>query len=472
MVLDVRKTRPKVLVIHALRPSSRKTTIEHLQAFKVHLPTADVQFLHFAQPIPRALSDAINPDLLIVNYDYLNYRFTPLWPYIKNRHREIARRAANVIAIAQDDFWAYELLDQWCVSWSVNRVLTPIDNDVEVLYRKTVQNAEFRTVLTGYAPSAPYPQRPLIERPIDLGQRVRTMPPHLGSYAQKKFLQAARVASQARQAGFVVDVSTRVEDSLIGNAWTDFLCRCKFTVSMKGGASIADPRGMMYARVEARKQRGRFETRSAQELKFLRRQDNKYVFSAISPRLFEAAAAGTCQLLRTDDYLGVLEPGKHYVPLNDDLSNCKEAFNTMRDLDACQEIAQRTQERLIESGEFGYHKLVHAATQGLLDLKNGLSEDPGWNSLVDYLADANRLALERQLELHDAVVHLIHETLSNKRQPNSEARKIVMRLVAERNLTNWFETQKMYAIADPVFWRSPWIWRGVPPVESRHQPDC
>lgn len=117
-------SRHKVLIIHALRPTSRQTTIDHLLAFREYLRDADVQYLHFAQPLPKGLLDQVEPDLLIVNYDFLNYRFTPLWLYIKNRHRNLARQSRKVVAIAQDDFWAHRLLDNWCMSWKVDRVLT------------------------------------------------------------------------------------------------------------------------------------------------------------------------------------------------------------------------------------------------------------------------------------------------------------------------------------------------------------
>lgn len=148
--------RPKVLVIHALRPTSRQTTIDHLLSFREHLPHCDVQYLHFQQPIPRELS-TVAPDLLVVNYDYLNYRFSPLWPYIRKRHRDIARRAGNVVAIAQDDFWANRLLDNWCMDWDVDRILTPIDNDREILYPRSSRTKELRTGLTGYVRSGPVP---------------------------------------------------------------------------------------------------------------------------------------------------------------------------------------------------------------------------------------------------------------------------------------------------------------------------
>ena len=138
-----------------------------MHSFRHHLPDADVQFLHFQQPLPDGPS-RISPDLLIVNYDYLNYRFTPLWPFIKNRHREIARRANRVVAIAQDDFWANQLLDDWCMNWDVDRILTPIDNDREVLYPRSIRTKEFRTGLTGYVRSGEFPKtKPLRDRPID-----------------------------------------------------------------------------------------------------------------------------------------------------------------------------------------------------------------------------------------------------------------------------------------------------------------
>jgi hypothetical protein len=243
--------RPRVLVMHALRPTSRQTTIDHLLSFREHLPHADVQYLHFQQPLPKEFEN-IEVDLLIVNYDYLNYRFTPLWPYVKRRHIGIARKAKKVVAIAQDDFWANKLLDNWCMDWDVDRILTPIDNDLEVLYPRSIKTKEFKTALTGYVKSGPVPETKLLrDRPIDLGQRVREMPPHLGRLAQAKARQAVTMADAAKNAGFTVDVSTRVEDSFIGTAWSNFLASCKFTVGMKGGASLHDPRGLIHTKVQS-----------------------------------------------------------------------------------------------------------------------------------------------------------------------------------------------------------------------------
>ena len=158
--------RPHVLVIHALRPTSRQTTIDHLLSFREHLPQADVQYLHFQQPLPKEFEE-IEVDLLVINYDYLNYRFTPLWSFVKNRHINIARKAKKVVALAQDDFWANKLLDNWCMDWDVDRILTPIDNDLDVLYPRSIKSKEFKTALTGYVKSGPVPETKLLrDRPM------------------------------------------------------------------------------------------------------------------------------------------------------------------------------------------------------------------------------------------------------------------------------------------------------------------
>lgn len=452
-------SRFRVLIVHALRPTSRQTTIDHLLAFRKHLPDADVQFLHFAQPLPQGIAENIAPDLLIVNYDYLNYRFTPLWPYIKNRHRDIAHKAANVVAIPQDDFWCHKLLDNWCVSWGVRRILTPIENDLDVLYPKSSKRAEFRTVLTGYAPDRVGSTIALPERPIDLGQRVRMMPPHLGAYAHQKAEQSLRLADAARRAGYVVDVSTRTEDGFVGSAWLEFLAQCKFTVGMKGGASIADPYGLLYTRVESHKNRKVRNDTTSEDLGFIRRRDNKYRFPAISPRLFEAAASGTCQILRVDDYLGVLEPWTHYIPLHDDFSNIAEVIRAMADLDSAIRMAEHAREVLIDSGNFGYTNLVTAATERYLratTAKGGL----GWRAMKDWLETSARLSVPQTQSLSDASFHLIHESL---RQPNnSEAARIVFDHLQRASASEWFHLMSGAFADDPLGWRAPWIPRLLP----------
>jgi hypothetical protein len=444
--------RPKVLVMHALRPTSRQTTIDHLLSFREHLPHCDVQYLHFQQPIPKELQD-VSPDLFIVNYDFLNYRFTPLWPYIKNRYRNIARQSSKVVAIAQDDFWANKLLDNWCMDWDVDRILTPITNDLDVLYPRSIKHKEFRTALTGYVKSGPVPEtKQLRDRPIDLGQRVREMPPHLGRLAQAKARQAVSMADAARDAGFVVDVSTRVEDSFIGTAWFDFLSSCKFTVGMKGGASLHDPYGLIHTKVQSYVARHPQATFDEIERACFKGKDMKHEFTAISPRLFEAAMAGACQILQREDYLGVLEPWRDYIPLERGLSNMDEVLDAMRDLDRCQEIVTNAKQALINSKMFDYSNLVESASIDFLENVN--SCDSNWNELSQFLvflASAQTISSE----LHGAAFHL----MQSPRKVNTPEYLLVQQKVRENSLEEWFSTNSLLSERFAVCSRAPWVWR-------------
>ncbi len=452
--------RHKVVVIHALRPTSRQTTIDHLLSFREHLPNADVQYLHFQQPLPDECRD-VEPDLVVINYDFLNYRFSPLWPFMKRRHKQLADRAKKVVAIAQDDFWANKLLDDWCMDWDVDRILTPIDTDREVLYPRSIRSKEFRTGLTGYVKSGPPPvTAALRDRPIDLGQRVRDMPPHLGRLAQAKAVQAVTMADAARAAGFVVDVSTRVEDSFLGTAWFEFLASCKFTVGMKGGASLHDPRGLIHTKVESYRGRRPHATFDEIEAKCFPGKDLKHEFTAISPRLFESALAGTCQILQREDYLGVLEPWCDYLPLEKDFTNIHQVTAAMRDLEQCQEIVENAKTALVDSKLFDYSHLVHTTTDGLLG-QPSISDD-AWMSLAAYLRRSADVFASAGPELFDVALHLINETIvARVKKTDAVVARRVLELVETSAMSQWYCEIAELVSTDSLAKRAPWTWRPV-----------
>ena len=79
-----------------------------------------------------------------------------------------------------------------------------------------------------------------------------------------------------------------------------------------------------------------------------------YGFTAISPRLFEAAQTKTAQLLVEGEYDGILAADRHYVPLREDLSNLDEALERIADPAETEAFAERTWEDLILSGSYSY----------------------------------------------------------------------------------------------------------------------
>ena len=343
------------------------------------------------------------------------------------------------------------------MDWDVDRILTPIDNDLEVLYPRSIKTKEFRTALTGYVKSGPVPETKLLrDRPIDLGQRVREMPPHLGRLAQAKAHQAVTMAEAATRAGFKVDVSTRVEDSFIGTAWFDFLASCKFTVGMKGGASLHDPRGLIHTKVQSYLARHPGASFNEIERKCFKGKDMKHEFTAISPRLFESAMAGTCQILQREDYLGVLEPWRDYIPLNQDLSNMGEVLRAMNDLEGCQEIVSNARIALVDSQMFDYSQLVQTACGGLMPEQG--AECAHWNDFAGFLR-FSRSAQELATELHDGALY------ARKYKENTDLGSMELNFVhqklQESFLEEWSTTIAALSSQNNIEMRAPWIWRSV-----------
>lgn len=459
----------RVVVLHAARPTTRQTTIDHVLSFRRYLPTHDVQYLHFQQPLPRQMQ-LPDIDLLIVNYDYLNYRFTPLWPYVKRRNLELAQNSKRVVAIAQDDFWANRLLDNWCMDWSVDRIVTPIESGLEILYPRSIRSKEFRHALTGYVMrDQDLDTAPIADRPIHLGQRVRAMSPHLGRLALLKSEQAVAFAHIAEREGLRVDVSTKSEDAIIGRAWFEFLSSCQFTVSAKGGASLNDPYGLTYLKVRSLLNRWPQATFEEVEARCFPGRDMKHQFTAVSPRLFEAARVRTCQILIRDDYLGVLEPWRHYLPLESDMSNASEVLGTMRDVERCQQIADNCRSVLVESGDFDYSKFVDLVTGGLLE--RGRASDQKWEQFCTHLADSRRLFDDFGAELHDASVAYFTERAldrtglvvggKRKHRSSSVGLQALERLLRSKVDPEWIKKEQVLYDEDPLVVRCPWTWRPV-----------
>jgi hypothetical protein len=269
------------------------------------------------------------------------------------------------------------------------------------------------------------------------------------------------MAEAARNAGFRVDVSTRVEDSFIGAAWFDFLASCRFTVGMKGGASLHDPRGLIHTRVQSYRARHPDASFDEIEAKCFHGKDMRHEFTAISPRLFESALAGTCQILQRNDYLGVLEPWRDYLPLEADLSNMAEIIEAMRDLDRCQEIAKNARVALVDSGVFDYARLVETATEGFLEARGASRR--AWSDLGELLDANERIFATAGAELHDAVQYLMMENpaVSPDQLNTVEASEILDSL-----LRHGLEIELQAVIdgyrRDSLFMRTPWIWRPVP----------
>jgi hypothetical protein len=97
----------------------------------------------------------------------------------------------------------------------------------------------------------------------------------------------------------------------------------------------------------------------------------------------------TCQILAPDDYLGVLEPWVHYLPLAEDLGNIDEVREAMADDDLVGAVVDAAYEVLIASGDFDYSSFVRDMFE--TDIAPFVDPDRPRRDLSGYRAEVGRL---------------------------------------------------------------------------------
>jgi hypothetical protein len=78
----------------------------------------------------------------------------------------------------------------------------------------------------------------------------------------------------------------------------------------------------------------------------------------ISPRHLEAAATRTPQILVEGTYNGILEAGRHYIPLRTDFGNLPDIVDEVARGDGHRELAEQAYSDLVASGDYGYEAFV------------------------------------------------------------------------------------------------------------------
>jgi len=369
---------PKVYVLHALREDSRSTTISHTACFGRYLTDCQVEYVNVFGKIPSQTKS----DLAIVTYELVALRNLPIWKDLVHRIAPILRDAKLRVVMPQDDYSSCDVLDQFVVEQNFDFVFTPITRDLEQLYPKSSQrDVKFHEAFTGYFEQSDWVyleqfSRPYEKRTVDIGQRVRHLPPQLGEIAGRKGQLAVEFAHLASAAGFFCDVSTRAEDVFVGDDWWKFLGNSKFTVSRKGGASMADPKGRLADKVRRYQLRHPNATMEQIARRVSFKGGREGDFSAISPRLFEAAALGVCQILEPSHYVDGFEPWIHYIPLSEDFSNIDDVFDVMRDVERCKGIVQASQNLLLRSNAHSYSSFVELFSNVVQIGKGGPASQP------------------------------------------------------------------------------------------------
>jgi hypothetical protein len=353
----------QILVLHYTpRPRAvRLTTEQHLDAVTA-IRGARVLSYNAVNAAPSWLRH-LRFDAVVLHTTLLCMRWNVLFPAWRPGLDWLADVDCLKIAMPQDEYDRAHVLDEWLDDLGVSVVCTVLDDRHRIeLYPRLHRKAVFQEILTGYIDEQAAERfrarvRPTAERILDVVYRARHLPYWYGSHAQLKHRIGDAALARAGRHDLRCDISTRAPETILGDAWLDFLARGRATVGTESGASVLDRRGEAQKRVTAilEDEPGlSFEEVSSR----MPPGWDDYRFFAISPRHLEAVVTKTAQILVEGRYSGVLKPERHYIPVQSDLSDLDDGLERARDPRLLQELADQAYRDVYESGVCASRRLT------------------------------------------------------------------------------------------------------------------
>ncbi len=429
----------KILILHGIDSiaQSRRTSVHHAFFLPRHEPNHEYWLQAAQATIPPSLLRQ-KFDAVIIDTTFLCWRWTgDYFKKFKVKFDFIRDMNAVKIAFPQDEYDHSEVLENWLIDWKVDIVYSVCYSDFATFYPTLSQTAEIRFGYTGLFEASDIDlvsrfSSPWQDRTIDVGYRARRLPPYFGWFGKLKSDIADRFIEATTQRDVVTDISCLPEDALMGNNWLNFLGKCRFILGCESGSSVLDKRGAIKTACEAYMSRNPHANFEMVASKCFPGEDRSRPFTAISPRLFEAAAAGCGQILVPGHYSGVLEPWTHYLPLLADASNIDEILAAMKDVSLVREMIKSSRKVLLEDPRFTYRSYAQDVMSAILARRPEAKLDPGgeatdallrlslqtaerWSE--DYKEGVSTLAIEKAAEFTDSVraVVLTANRLSSRR---------------------------------------------------------
>ncbi|PKO30670.1 MAG: hypothetical protein CVU34_19275 [Betaproteobacteria bacterium HGW-Betaproteobacteria-7] len=290
-------------------------------------------------------------DAIVLDVSFLTARWvgSDFFEARKSTYAFVRDSSAVKIAFPQDEYDCNELLDEWMCDWRVDVVFSVISSGWDVLYPRYHKLGDIRLGYTGYIDETllDRPIKPFARRPIDIGYRAKKLPPYFGRIGETKWTVGRDVALQAHRAGLKVDIELGDAGTLLGDAWLDFIGNSKFTLGANSGSSLLDPKGDIQRSV--RSYLADYPEASFDEVEAacFPAMEGRYSFTAISPRVLEAALLNSAQILVDGEYSGIVKAGEHFIPIRPDASNFSEVLAAMSDVQAMERMTARCREAIL-----------------------------------------------------------------------------------------------------------------------------
>ena len=388
-----------VLVLHSLGDKKEAPFFLKNQVFMLQKYQPDNNYLYHdvALPLPSYVKD-FDFDLILLDVTLLCARWSPSKKFekLKEEYAFVRDSCAIKIAFPQDEYDCNQILDNWMMEWNVDIVYSVISDNWNVLYPRYHKEGCIKLAYTGYIDESliDWPIKPFDSRALDIGYRAKNLLPYFGRIGEIKSSIAYELLKKtAVIKNLSLDIAVGDKSTLYGKDWLDFINNSKFTLGTNSGSSLLDPVGNIQKKVREyllKKPKASFEEVEEQ---CFPNEDCKYEFTAISPRVMEAALLNSCQILVEGRYSDLMIPWENYIPIKPDASNWDEVYLAMGDYSYVQKIIKDTRLKILDTKELRAReksrKILNDVSEFLVSRKSQASTDMVQKILNEYEVEMN-----------------------------------------------------------------------------------
>ena len=353
------------------------TVREHISSFSQHSQFAVIP-INTALGFPSWLS-RIEFDGILLHYSLFGSGHYPMDRTFVDYLDQ--NTTSFKIAFFQDEYYFCPKRFAFIKEHGIDCIFTLLEERYHDIYRERTGVESIHTTLTGYVGAKLIAMgqryaRSESARTVDIGYRGRELLPYMGQAAREKTWIAQEFKRQAAVAApdLVLDIETKEFKRLYGKDWYRFLGNCKGSLGVEAGVSVFDLDGEVYdayLELSAAFPEAGFDSMVERLGPVMARWEDRIFYRTISPRHFEAAAFGICQILFEGSYSGILEPWTHYLPLRKDFSNFDEIVARFKSTSARSEITKAAYRDLIDEGTYAYQRFIEGFDRVLIG--HGLS---------------------------------------------------------------------------------------------------
>lgn len=381
---STRKGKILIVYYHNFGYPLRKTLEDNLYCFEKY-SNCLVYYVNAAYGIPGYLKQ-VNFDLIVYHMLLLSKKsFARRFNYFLKHSSILKEFKGYKIALPQDEYYYTGIINKFLDEFHIDHVFSLItSSELKKIYLGRVGGKmKFNRILTGYLDDKVVAKIKEIaaelnfKREIDIGYRTDRLSFSLGSHAYLKTRLAEEFSKHAPTYGLKSDISMRHQDVFLGWDWYRFLLRCKYTIGVEGGASILDPDGKIHTKTDDYAAKNPKATFDEVSKVCFREHDGNIDASAMSPRILEACATKTCQILIEGEYAGILKPDLHYIELKKDFSNLDKVLEIVKSDKIRETIVEQAYKDIVESNKYTYE----AYTKDLLEKSLGINHQ--WSSVTD-----------------------------------------------------------------------------------------